>query len=344
MSRHTDKTIITSPEKWEKVSDKNKKLMDSFLDEKDTRCSSETVNGYRSDLTIFFSYVLDNLDNKFFIDIRKMEFSMFFSFCVNKLGWKGSARFNRMRSVLSSLSNYIERVMDDEYPTYKNIILKAVQTMPKAVAREKTILSEEQINKLLKQLVEEKRFQESCVIALAIASGARISELLRITTDLIDTTHLAYSDIFIETLKQIKTKGRTKTGDMKFKYIIKDLFIPYYELWLPERERIMKENGKEHNCIFIDQNGDEANLSTIRYWIPMWEKFLGVDIYMHSMRHYTVTFLTKIGLPTDLIIEIMGWKSGEAMYKIYNDLDGKSREWKELSKLKDHLDKQDEVK
>lgn len=339
MSRKTEKTIITSPEKWEKVSKKNKDLMDAFLEEKDTRCSSETVDGYRSDLSIFFTYVLDNLENKFFIDIRKMEFSRFFSFCVNELGWTGSARFNRMRSALSSLSGYIERVMDDEYPTYRNIVLKAVQTMPKAMAREKTVLSEEQVNKLLKWLVEQNRFQEACIISLAIGSGARISELLRITVDIIDPTHLAYSDIFIETLKMIKTKGRTKTGDMKFKYIIKDIFMPYYEKWLPEREKIMKVNNKEHNCIFITQNGDAASIDTIRCWIPAWEKFLGVDIYMHSMRHYTVTFLTKIGLPTDLIIEIMGWKSGEAMYKIYNDLDGRSREWKELDKLKEHLDK-----
>lgn len=32
----------------------------------------------------------------------------------------------------------------------------------------------------------------------------------------------------------------------------------------------------------------------------------------------------------------MGWKSGE-MYKIYNDLSSKDREWKELEKLKDYL-------
>jgi site-specific recombinase XerD len=339
MSRETYKQIITSPEKWEEVNIKNRKLMDSFLEEKDTRCSSETVGGYRSDLSIFFTYVLDNLENKFFVDIRKVEFLQFFSFCVNRLGWKGSARFNRMRSCLSSLSNYVERVMDDEYPTYRNIVLKAVQTMPKAIAREKTVLSEDQVNMLLKWLVVEKRFQEACLISLAVASGARISELLRIHTDIIDPKNLAYSDIFIETSKMIKTKGRTKTGDMKFKYIIKDLFMPYYDLWMPEREKIMKKNNKEHNCIFITQDGEPATLSTIRYWIPMWEEYLNVNIYMHSMRHYTVTFLTKIGLPTDLIIEIMGWKSGEAMYKIYNDLDGRSREWKELTKLKEHLDK-----
>jgi len=66
MSRKTYKQIITSPEKTELFNDKNKQLIKSFLREKDTRSSSETVAGYSSDLNIFFTFVLDNLGNKFF--------------------------------------------------------------------------------------------------------------------------------------------------------------------------------------------------------------------------------------------------------------------------------------
>jgi len=337
MGRKTFKNIITSPDKWEKVNEKNKQLMKDFLREKDTRSSSGTVDGYRSDLSIFFTFVLENLDNKFFVDIRKMEFSQFFSFCVSDLKWS-SSRFNRMRSCLSSLSNFVERMMDEEFPLYRNTILKAVETMPKVMSREKTILSEDQINNLLKHLVDSNKLQEACLISLAISSGARISELLRFTTDIIDEDNLAYSDIFIETSKMIKTKGRTKTGDMKFKYIIKDLFIPYYDSWLIERNKIMEANSQSHTSIFIKQDGSPATMGTIRYWIPKWEEFLGVPLYAHAFRHYMVTFLTRIGLTSDLIVEICGWKSA-SMYAIYNDLTGKDREWKELDNLKAHFDK-----
>ena len=49
--------------------------------------------------------------------------------------------------------------------------------------------------------------------------------------------------IFLETTKQIKTKGRTKQGKLLTKYLIKDIFLPYYHEWLPIREKIMKENN-----------------------------------------------------------------------------------------------------
>jgi hypothetical protein len=35
----------------------------------------------------------------------------------------------------------------------------------------------------------------------------------------------------------------------------------------------------------------------------------------------------------------MGWSSGGEMYKIYNDLSAKERKWKDLDKLKVHLEK-----
>ena len=43
-----------------------------------------------------------------------------------------------------------------------------------------------------------------------------------------------------------------------------------------------------------------------------------------------------MGLPSELIVELMGWKSSE-MYKIYNDLTSKDREWKELDGMKEYL-------
>jgi len=229
-------------------------------------------------------------------------------------------------------------MMDDEFPLYRNMILKAVETMPRVASREKTVLSEEQINKLLEWLSSQNRHQECVLIALAIGSGARISELLRFNVDIIDPDNTAYDGLFIESSKQIKTKGRTKSGDMKYKYIIKSLFMPYYEKWLIDRKEIMEKNNQSHNNLFIKSDGSPATVETIRYWIVLWEKYLGMDIYAHAFRHYCVTFLTRAGLPSELIIALMGWKSPQ-MYQIYNDLTEKDREWKELSKLKEHLEK-----
>lgn len=208
--------------------------------------------------------------------------------------------------------------------------------MPKNPTREKTILSEEQVNGLLNHLKNElNRPQEACLLALTIGSGARVSELLRFTTDIIDETNTAFEDVFLETTRKIKTKGRGKTGKIMEKYIIKDVFLPYYSAWLIEREKIMQKYGEDHNSIFIRRDGKPATVDTARGWFEKWERYLEVPFYPHCLRHYITTHLTRLGLDSDLIVEIMGWSSAD-MYKICNDLSVKEIKWKNLDKLKVH--------
>ncbi|TVY09974.1 tyrosine-type recombinase/integrase [Paenibacillus cremeus] len=338
MPRKTFKKQITSPELTEQINQKNKKLIDRFLKEKNTRCSDTTIEAYTSDLNIFFTWNLLNNENKFFIEIKKIEFADFFSYCVEELKW-GSARFGRMKSCLSSLSEFIIRYYDEDHPNFRNVILKAIESMPRNPVREKTILSEEQVNSLLNHLKNEiSRPQEACLLALAIASGARVSEWLRFTTDIIDENNTAFEDMFLETTKKIKTKGRTKTGKMIEKYIIKDIFLPYYKDWLVERERIMNDKGKDHNSIFIKRDGEPATVETVRGWIEKWELFLGVPFYPHCLRHFITTYMSRLGMSSDFIVEVMGWNSTD-MVKVYNDLTAKEKKWKDLEKLKDHLTK-----
>ena len=335
MPRETFRKQITSPELWEEVNIKNKNLMKQFLKEKNTRSAELTLKGYESDLEIFFTWNLQNNDNKFFIDIKKLEFSEFFSFVTEELRW-GSSRFTRVRSVLSSLSNFIEKYMDDDYPDYRNLILKVIENMPKVVAREKTVLTKEQIDIVFNKLEENEEWQISCWMALAIGSGSRFAELLRFTTDNIDINHLAFNNLFLETLKPIKTKGRTKNGKMLTKYIVKDIFWDKYQKWLDFRNKILEDNHKDHNFIFIKSNGDPAQESTARGWVAKIENILEIPFYPHSVRHYIVSYLSGRKLPYSLIKDIFGWESIE-MVSVYDDLTAKDKTWDELENLKNSL-------
>ena len=106
------------------------------------------------------------------------------------------------------------------------------------------------------------------------------------------------------------------------------------------RKEIMEKNNvEEHNKLFIKSNGQPiTSTDAIDYWKDSWSEILGIDFYFHSARHYLCTLLSKIGLEQDLIIEIYGWSSGGEMYKIYNDLTAKDRQWKGTAKLKDALE------
>lgn len=332
MSRKTFRKIITSPELLEQINPKNKTLMRKFLNNKNAKCSDKTIVNYESDLNIFFTYNLLYNDNKFFIDIKKIELSEFFDYGLLELKWSGN-RYSRIRSLLSSFSDFIVNYLDEDYPDFKNLIDKAVPKIPKEPVRKKTILFPEQVYELRDILINQGKLGQATYLMLLASSGARISETLRITTDIINESHTAFGDLFLETTEEIKTKGHGKKGTMMTRFIIKDTFLPIYKQWLSVREEIMKKNKKEHNAIFIKSNGEPAKESTVNSWIKQWEKILGFDLYAHCFRHFIVSDLTRKGCSSDFIVAVMKWKSAD-MYRIYNDIEDKDREWKEIEKLK----------
>jgi site-specific recombinase XerD len=279
---------------------------------------------------MFLSWNLLNNNNKKFTDIKKLEFSEFFSYASEELKL-GSARLNNLRSTLSSLSNFITKFYDEEYPNFRNVILNIIESSPKEMRREKTILTDEQMENLLEHLSKNEK-QQACWLALAATSGARFTELLCFETDLIDENRTAFGDLFIETTKQIRTKGKGKSGKLLYKYILKEKFMPYYKEWLKERAKILKEKKLNHNFLFIKQDGTPATGATVRGWIEGFEKYLGVPFYAHAVRHYLVTLFSKKNIPPQLIKELMGWSSD--MIQIYDDTSARDRVYEGLENLK----------
>lgn len=332
MPRETFRKIIVTEELIEKINPENKRLVERFIKEKSTRTSAVTIKNYRSDSNIFFVWNVLHNENKLFTDMKKLEFSDFFSFTTEELKW-GSARNNRMRSFLSSLSIFIEKFLDEQYPNFRNIILKTIESVPKEMRREKTILSDEQVISLLDWL-SNKDSQMACWLALAAYSGSRFSELLRFTTDILDENHTAFGDLFMETLKPIKTKGRGRDGKMLYKYILKDKFLPYYKRWLADREALLvKTKQEDHKSLFVKDDGTPATDGTIRSWVLTMENHLGVNLYPHALRHFLVTEFSRKNIPPMLIKDLVGW-SGLEMVNLYNDLTSKDKVWTELDNLK----------
>lgn len=331
MPRKTVRNIITSPELSGQINKKNIELVEKFLKDKAIRTSEKTIVVYRSNLDMFFTWNLLHNGNKHFVEIKKLEFSEFFSFASSDLGL-GSARLNNLRSTLSSLSSFIEKFFDEDYPNFRNVILRVVESSPKEERREKTILTDEQIENLLQHLKDTDK-QKACWLALAVTSGARFTELLNFETDLIDENRTAFGDLFLETTRQIKTKGRGKSGKLLYKYILRDKFLPFYGEWMEERQKILKENNLEHKALFIKNDGTPASDGTIRGWIEGFEKHLGVPFYAHALRHYLTTLLSKKNIPHVLIKEIFGWSSLE-MVSLYDDSSAKDREYPELENLR----------
>ena len=101
--RETYRKVITSPELIEQINPKNAKLAERFLKNFATKRSPNSVVSYKSNLNIFFTWNLLYNENKFFIDIRKIELADFFDYCVTELKWSPN-RFAQCHSCLSSFS------------------------------------------------------------------------------------------------------------------------------------------------------------------------------------------------------------------------------------------------
>jgi len=219
-----------------------------------------------------------------------------------------------MNAKLSRMSNFIESMMDDLYKDFKNIINK-VPSPPKQDVREKTVLEDEDIDKLLAILVENKQYQKACALALASASGARKSELLRFKPEYFKDENIIYNSLY-KTPEKIKTKGRS-LGKYINKYIIVAKFKPYFDLWMEQREEL----GVDCEDLFVSKRKgiwESAKISTLDSFAESFTKTLGVDFYWHSLRHYFCTALCKSNVPESVVKDIVGWDS-ITMVVLYND-------------------------
>lgn len=335
--RKTFRKVITSPELTAQINKDNIKLMERFLKNFATKRSPKSVTVYRSNLIIFLTWNLLYNENKLFTDIRKIEYADFFDFCVSELRWNAN-RYHQCHSSLSSFSAWIENYFDEDYPQFRNLLPK-IEKPSKEAIREKTILKEEDIDKIFSILEEENRTQEQCLLALAISCGARVSELAQFTLSLIDEENTVFDGLFLETTEKIRTKGSGAQGKMLKKYILKDMFLPYYHKWLAERDEIIKKTNQDHDFIFITKDGSPANADRLRDWISTWGDIIEQPIYPHSLRHYQISLLKRLEIDDDLIVYLTGWAegTGHTMISIYNDNELTDTQFACLDNLKKFL-------
>lgn len=314
MGRKTKQNKIITDELVAQINPQNSRLLDDYVTYmRSVKRSEETISGYVNDLRIFFCWLVKNAGNKYFVDISKRDIVGFQGFMVNTLE-NSPARIRRMKSSLSALSNYIINLLDDEYPNFRNIINKVENPINEPV-REKTVLSEDQLQGLLNRLVEEKQYQKACVVALAAYSGARKSELVRFKT-----SFFCKENIILDSLYQtpkIKTKGRSG-GKFINKFVICDLFQPYLDLWMTQRQEL----GVESEWLFVARDGEQwaqLNADTLTSWAESFGQFIGVDFYFHALRHFFVTYLSKKGVSAETIQNLNGW-SGIGLVSVYSDV------------------------
>ena len=306
---------LVTDEKWERVSKQNKDLLKDFLDYcKASNKSPATRYQYQQQLKIFFCYLCDNCDNKFFVDLKKRDLIKFSLWLQSDLKVSGS-RISTLRSCISSLSSYIEKVLDDEYPTFRNIS-SVIEISNREPVRDKTIMSQQEMEACLNELVKQKKYQIACYFALLVASGMRKSEAIQMKVSFFEEKNKVLGGMFYLT-PFIRTKGKGEQGKQLQKYVAVKLFQPYLDLWLKER----KEKGIQNEDLFVtykDGNYVPAGVSTVNSWALKIGQITNLDYYNHSSRHFFTTYMKENGFSDSYIQTLVGWASLD-MVRRYDD-------------------------
>ena len=315
--RSTVYNSITSPETTKQINPDNIDLMEEFLEYlQSVDRSPQTISSYRSDLLIFFTYVLQKLDNKKFVDITKREFARFQNHCLNEeTGWGWSPRrVRRVKSAISSMSLFIENMLDEEpeFEGFKRTINK-VESPANSAVREKTVLSDDEVELILETLLEKGKYQACCVVAVLAYSGMRKSELLQMRPEYFDEDHIVFGSL--HQTEMIRAKGRGKNGHQMKKWILMQ-GDKYIMPWIEKR----KELGCDCEWLFCSKkDGKWERLTYIDHIMDAISPIVNKPVYAHSFRHFVCTkLLSDYNLPSEVVREFYQWESVE-MLKIYND-------------------------
>lgn len=312
MARKTKMNKITSAEKTALINKSNLQLKKEFLSYLRSVGRSEgTINGYDNDLLIVFTYVMENLGNKDFSKLTKRDL-------INLQGWlvsngNSSARIRRIKSSISSLSNYCENILSDDDPEfggYRSIVRK-IENPPLTTAREKTVWSTDELENLLKQLVDKEKYEQACFVALGMYGGRRKSEICRFRVSDFDDNHLVLDGAMYKS-SPILTKGNKYLEC----YTLAKRFRPYLDMWMDYRE----EHGIHSEWLFPSKENpsEHIQITTLNSWTKTFSNITNNDFYFHSLRHYFVSDLSKAGIPDSAVVTIIGWSSAD-MFNVYND-------------------------
>lgn len=316
--RSTVYNSITSEEKLKLVNPRNLELGEDFLEYLASIDRAKgTLKQYRANLNVFWCWNFENNGNKFFVDLKKRDISKFQNYALNVWGWS-PRRIRTVKATISSLSNYIENILDDEFEDYKPIVNK-IESPANVAVRKRTVFKLDDLQLLLDMLVEQKQYMKACMLSLAINSGRRKQELTRFKVSYFAEENIICDGAFYKTPEKMRTKGRGSLGKMLDVYVFKKSFQHYFNLWMNER----KELGITSDWLFPKKEGNKwldepMRVTTMDSWARTFSDMINKNFYWHSLRAYFVTHLSQNGVPDNVIQDILGWESAD-MVNVYND-------------------------
>lgn len=184
---------------------------------------------------------------------------------------------------IQAINKYLEYLGDEKFR------LSAVKIQQKNFLE--NVVSNADYKFLKKQLKKDYNMQWYFVVWYLAATGARVSELIRIK---IEHVNLGYFDLY------------SKGGKLRRLYIPKKLRV--------ETQKWLQENDRNSGYLFLNKYGDRITPRGISQQLKNYADKYGLDkkvIYPHSFRHlFAKNFLEKYN-DIALLADLMGHESIE---------------------------------
>lgn len=322
------KIPATTPEEWLLCNEFNRNMRDEFL-ENSTELSPKSLASYRSNLTIWFNWVRKNCGNKKQTEIKSRDYLKFQNWLVNLN--HSSADISNKRSAISSLNNYILVYFEDEFPTFRNFISKAIKKPEPRLVNEKdppTIAEMQMLCETLESSNVKDKYMKIAWLKFSWETGCRRAESVQLLKSIADSApvskmvkvkdedgNVSEQEATYYVSHNIRCKGRGKTGKIR-RFKFSDYAMDAIKKWLEVRG--------DDNCefVFVVKTGKEVRQispESFNQWCSgLFTKILGRRIHPHAIREARATSIViEEGKSAESAQRLLGHESVETTRKHY---------------------------
>lgn len=268
----TKRIKLFSEDVYDRLNKDNKLLLDDYVLEMQANGKSEkTIYQYVSDIKAFYCWLYTDQKDEYILDSRKRTFRKFMLQMI-----ENGTSHNRINRFQSSIRNLLEFAAqdDDEYSDYEVNVMKSVKGLEKEPVRDIVFLTDNQVDILIKSLIDKKKYQQALYLSLSYDSAARRNEVLQVKkTDFVNSKHTNL------------VKG--KRGKV-FSLLYFNRTREIAKLWLDQR------GDDDIDSLWVTtENGVKkpASYQLLYYWVTHFRRILQsetgelIEMNPHSFRH-----------------------------------------------------------
>ena len=311
------KLLPITEEEWLQCNEYNRNIVEEFL-LNSPQLSDQTKKAYKSNLMIWFNWVRQFLNNKSQYEIKSIEYMKYQNWLISMD--HSSSDIANKRAAVSTLNNYIMLYYSDDFPTFRNFIVKGMPKPEKSFVNEKNPPTKEEFLHIVDVMKERGDWQKVAYLLYTFDTGCRRAESIQLLKEVIDYPPIIKDKVIhnedgtseVKTIKYYysnptRCKGRGKTGKVR-KLVFSEETLDAIKKWLEIRG--------DDDCPYVfvsykDGNVKQIAETTINKWATnVFSPILGRRFHPHILREAKATIsVVEEGKNISAVQRLLGHES-----------------------------------